>query len=149
MWCGKIFSTMLFALILLTVYLEQIYGHGYLADPPARSSAWLYDADFDKCCQYFDHNQMSCGGTYHQWTINGRRKFRRKNVWFIGNDFLGGKCSICGEPDDRKPKLFGVGDAMYSGKIVRTYTQGSVIPVTVVVSFSLSLLFLFMNDHCS
>jgi hypothetical protein len=53
----------------------------------------------------------------------------------LENYFLGGKCSICGEPYDRKPQLLGVGDAMYLGKIVRTYTQGSVIPVTVIVSF--------------
>lgn len=46
-----------------------------------------------------------------------------------------GKCSICGEAFDAKPKLFGRGDSMYLGKIVRTYTQGSVIPVTVVVRF--------------
>ena len=50
---------------------------------------------------------------------------------------IGGKCSICGEPYDRKPKLLGVGDPMYLGKIVRTYTQGSIMPVTVVVSFLL------------
>ncbi len=59
--------------------------------------------------------------------------------------FLGGKCSICGEADDLKPKLLGVGDAMYLGKIVRTYTQGSAIPVTVVVRFS--VVFLLHSIH--
>ena len=58
-----------------------------------------------------------------------------KCLVYWDRDLLGGKCSICGEPFDRKPKLLGVGDALYSGKIVRTYTEGSVIPVTVVVSF--------------
>lgn len=52
--------------------IEQTYGHGYLAEPPARSSAWLFDSDFRACCIYYDHAQMSCGGTYHQWTVNSK-----------------------------------------------------------------------------
>lgn len=51
--------------------------------------------------------------------------------------FLEGKCSICGEAFDTKPKLFGMGDSMYLGKIVRTYTQGTVIPVTVTVNLKI------------
>ena len=47
-------------------------GHGYLADPPARSSAWLSDPAFKSCCQYFNHNEMFCGGTYHQWSVMGK-----------------------------------------------------------------------------
>jgi len=55
-----------------SIYLfNQITGHGYLADPPARSSAWLYDRTFP---QYYNHLEMSCGGTYHQWTINSKLK---------------------------------------------------------------------------
>ena len=52
-------------------FIELIDGHGYLADPPARSSAWLFDSDFKKCCTYYDHVAMFCGGVYRQWTING------------------------------------------------------------------------------
>lgn len=51
--------------------------------------------------------------------------------------FIGGKCSICGEAYDAKSKLFGLGDTMYLGKIVRTYTEGSTILVTVIVSYKL------------
>ena len=99
-----------------STFFEQCHGHGYLADPPARSSAWLFDDDFNACCQYYNHMEMFCGGANYQWNING------------------GKCSICGEAYNAKPRLLGLGDAMYLGKIVRTYTQGSIIPVTVVVS---------------
>ena len=60
---------------------------------------------------------------------------------FTLKTFIGGKCSICGEAYDLQPKLLGVGDAMYLGKIVRTYTQGAVIPVTVIVSSQLIFLF--------
>jgi len=47
---------------------------------------------------------------------------------------IGGKCGICGEPYDRANKLFEKGGAMYTGKIVKTYTQGQQIDVPVVVS---------------
>jgi hypothetical protein len=75
--------------------------------------------------------EMFCGGAYYQWIINGKHLVLIC-IWFKSS--LGGKCSICGEAYDAKPRLLGLGDAMYLGKIVRTYTQGSVIPVTVVVS---------------
>jgi len=52
-------------------FIEQTHGHGYLADPPARSSAWLFDKDFIQCCRYYNHAEMSCGGTYHEWVVNG------------------------------------------------------------------------------
>jgi hypothetical protein len=54
------------------IFFEQCYGHGYLADPPARSSAWLFDSDFTSCCQYYNHMEMFCGGAYYQWIINGK-----------------------------------------------------------------------------
>jgi hypothetical protein len=46
----------------------------------------------------------------------------------------GGKCSICGEPYDKKVKLFEKGGAMYKGTIVKTYIQGEQIDVQVMVS---------------
>ena len=52
---------------------EQCHGHGYLADPPARSSAWLFDSDFLSCCQYYNHAEMFCGGIDHQWLVHGRK----------------------------------------------------------------------------
>ena len=52
--------------------IDQCDGHGYLADPPARSSAWLFDNDFQSCCQYYNHAEMFCGGVEHQWVKNGK-----------------------------------------------------------------------------
>ena len=129
MWC---FSVILFCLSYLCC-IEQSHGHGYLADPPARSSAWLYDSDFAACCRYYDHAEMFCGGTHRQWGVNGRHTIRAVRHPFTHSS-LGGKCSICGEAYDLQPRLLGRGDAMYLGKIVRTYVQGATIPVTVVVS---------------
>lgn len=59
---------------------------------------------------------MSCGGQNHQWRINK------------------GRCSICGEAADLQAKQFGMGDPLYIGKIVRTYRQGAIIPVTAVIT---------------
>ncbi|CAF3466509.1 unnamed protein product [Rotaria socialis] len=107
-----------FILLVVLIFhcIDKTYGHGYLADPPARSSAWLMDRDFRACCTYYEHTQMFCGGINHQWSVNG------------------GKCSICGEAYDQKTKLFDKGGEKYLGKIVRTYTQGSVISVTVILT---------------
>ena len=60
-----------FGWIVLVLCIGGISGHGYLADPPARSSAWLFDQSFADCCTYHDHIQMFCGGMYRQWTVNG------------------------------------------------------------------------------
>ncbi len=57
--------------ILLSTFIYTTQQHGYLIDPPARSSAWLVDEDFNECCQEFNHNQMFCGGKNHQWSDNG------------------------------------------------------------------------------
>jgi len=54
-------------------FFKECHGHGYLADPPARSSAWLFDNDFASCCQYYNHMEMYCGGAYYQWVVNGKR----------------------------------------------------------------------------
>jgi len=74
--------------------LVSIYGHGYLLDPVARSSAWMVDPSFKNCCTYTDHMAMYCGGTQNQWNKNGCSFF----YYFIFNLFfyLEGKCGICG-----------------------------------------------------
>ncbi|CAM4892243.1 unnamed protein product [Rotaria socialis] len=108
--------TMLGLLYVFTSCFASIYGHGYLLDPVARSSAWLVDQSFKQCCTYPNHMEMFCGGTQHQWNTQG------------------GKCGICGEPYDRSAKIFEKGGAMYTGKIVKTYNQGQQIDVTVMLT---------------
>ena len=49
-------------------------------------------------------------------------------------NILGGKCSICGEANNAPTKLFDKGGPMYLGKIVKTYTRGQQIDISVVVS---------------
>ncbi len=67
---------MLLTIIILFVgqflsLVDRSNAHGYLADPPARSSAWLFDNSFISCCQYFNHMEMNCGGVSHQWAVEG------------------------------------------------------------------------------
>ncbi|CAF2795580.1 unnamed protein product [Rotaria sp. Silwood2] len=107
---------MLGLLILFPYFLTSVYGHGYLFEPVARSSAWLVDSSFRQCCTWPNHMEMFCGGLGHQWNVND------------------GKCSICGEPYDKKVKLFEKGGAMYKGTIVKTYTQGEQIDVKVMLT---------------
>lgn len=109
-------------IIVLIGLFHSSFQHGYLIDPPARSSAWLLDDDFYECCQEYNHNQMFCGGKSHQWIINQ------------------GKCSICGEAWDEPNKKFEKGGEKYLGYILREYKTGSVMDVTVeVLSFYLMI----------
>lgn len=62
---------MLSLLVVFTSCFISIYGHGYLYDPPARSTAWLVDSSFKQCCTYPNHMEMFCGGTQHQFGVNG------------------------------------------------------------------------------
>ena len=57
--------------VLLAFCLISIDGHGYLYEPVARSSAWLVDDSFRKCCTWPQHMEMFCGGLGHQWNVNG------------------------------------------------------------------------------
>ncbi|CAF1402410.1 unnamed protein product [Rotaria sordida] len=103
-------------LVLFPYFLISVYGHGYLFEPVARSSAWLVDSSFRQCCTWPNHMEMFCGGMGHQWNVND------------------GKCSICGESYDKKVKLFEKGGAMYKGTVVKTYTQGQQIDVKVMLT---------------
>ncbi|CAF0837106.1 unnamed protein product [Adineta steineri] len=107
----------MFGILIVFFYcITSAYGHGYLLEPVARSSAWLVDPSFKQCCTWPQHNEMFCGGIGHQWNIND------------------GKCSICGEAYDKPVKLFEKGGTMYKGTIVQKYTQGQQIEVKVVLS---------------
>lgn len=103
----------------------SVSGHAFLAEPPARSSAWLFDKEFEKCCTYYNHNQMYCGGIDMLWS-----KF-------------GGKCGICGEAWN-ETKQFEKGGSMYLGKILRHYPIGEPFNVTVMVRLIFIVFLLFL-----
>ncbi len=76
-----------------------------------------------------------CGGLQTQWNVNDHLVSYFSIDWseFVLN-VIGGKCGICGERYDRANKLFEKDGAMYTGKIVKTYTSRQQIDVAVVVS---------------
>lgn len=96
--------------LILILAIKEIYSHGRLIDPPARSTAWRYDSRFPA---YYDDTAMYCGG-------------------FGVQQQNGGKCGICGE-NYALPKQFEKGGSLYKGYIVKSYKQGQNISVIVEV----------------
>lgn len=102
-------------LVLLVVHcllFQQVYGHGYMIDPPARNSIWRVMRDRipqDKI-NYTD-NELFCGGRG-------------------GLERNGGRCGICGDPLDRERK-YETGGSMVTQIIGKSYGQGQVIMVTL------------------
>lgn len=100
--------------VLLANLVDEISGHGMLMDPVNRASRWRVDKSDPKD---YDDNQGFCGGFTAQWSLNG------------------GKCGLCGDNySDAKPRAHELGGPFGSGVIVKTYTQGSTIPVTVKIT---------------
>lgn len=56
-------------LVVLGCLIERSEQHGFMLEPPSRSSAWLVDPDFVDCCKNYDYNQMFCGGIMKQWVM--------------------------------------------------------------------------------
>ncbi|KAK3084053.1 hypothetical protein FSP39_007381 [Pinctada imbricata] len=52
-------STLISLLVAMMMYVNAVNGHGYLMDPPSRSSMWRYG--FHTPANY-DDNQLFCGG---------------------------------------------------------------------------------------
>lgn len=50
---------LIFAVILVALNVGEIFGHGYMIDPPSRSSAWR--RGFNTSINY-DDNGVYCGG---------------------------------------------------------------------------------------
>nr|KAG5691648.1 hypothetical protein BaRGS_022923 [Batillaria attramentaria] len=109
--------------VTLLLLLKSVDGHGYVMDPPQRSSLWRfgYNTPVNN-----NDNQLFCGGAKRQWKVNG------------------GKCGICGDPyDTPDPKPNEAGGMYATGIIVRTYHQADVINVTVKITASHGGYFMF------
>ena len=64
-----------------------------------------------------DDNQSYCGGFGVQWGANG------------------GRCGICGDPWDQRPRQHEAPGGLYAtGIVTKTYRQGSLIPVIIDVT---------------
>ncbi|CAL8109432.1 unnamed protein product [Orchesella dallaii] len=101
--------------ILLLSYINSVYPHGRLMEPPSRSSLWHFEEfeEFNPPINY-DDTQLYCGSKEVQWNFND------------------GKCGECGDSwNQTKPRDNENGGLYGNGIIVRNYTRGQNISVAV------------------
>lgn len=51
----------------LALFIHEIAGHGYMIDPPGRSSLWRF---FDTALKNYNDNANFCGGFAVSFTLN-------------------------------------------------------------------------------
>ncbi|XP_064596544.1 uncharacterized protein LOC135463156 [Liolophura sinensis] len=88
--------------------LPPVSSHGYMTEPPARSSMWTLG--YNTPANY-DHHALNCGGLPHLIKLEG-------------------KCGLCGDPFDG-PRENEAGGKFANGIITRTYEQGEIIEIVV------------------
>ena len=94
--------------------IQEVLSHGRLIEPPSRTSARRFG--FKTPADYNDH-ETNCGGFGRQWNKNG------------------GRCGQCGDPwDQPQPRPGETGGKFGRGVIVRSYSPGQVVKVTVDVT---------------
>ncbi|CAG9788924.1 unnamed protein product [Diatraea saccharalis] len=104
------------AILALTAYLSDVWGHGRVLQPVSRASAWRVG---HQTAPDYDDDGVNCGGLYYQWSINE------------------GKCGICGDAFDLpEPRPHELGGVFGSGEIVGYYLPGEEITVTVELTTS-------------
>jgi len=108
------------ALLLTAVIACILHGvepHGYMEDPPSRSSMWRPQLGGFKTPKNYDDNGLNCGGKYVQHSQNG------------------GKCGICGDNyADAQPRPNEAGGKYGTGTITRFYKSGQTIPIKVFLT---------------
>ncbi|XP_045472156.1 uncharacterized protein LOC123678927 [Harmonia axyridis] len=98
-----------------TFFLDEIFGHGMMLEPPNRSALWkYYPVDNHKVVPNYNMNQLFCGGFSLQW------------------DRYKGKCGLCGDPYNAPHPQENENTGRY-GKFgpVRSYGPGSVVNVKI------------------
>ncbi|RZB84929.1 uncharacterized protein BDFB_010861 [Asbolus verrucosus] len=102
------------SVFVLCLLLERIAGHGMMLEPPNRSSEWRYDASAPR---NYNDNENFCGGQDVQWNT------------------YGGKCGVCGDSYGASHPQANENTGTYGiGKVVREYSQGSVIDVQILLT---------------
>ncbi|XP_069120053.1 location of vulva defective 1-like isoform X2 [Argopecten irradians] len=88
-------------------------GHGYMLDPPGRSSMWR--VGFDTVPNY-DDNGLNCGNQHQP------------------ADFKDVQCGLCGDPLDQVPRDNEAGGKYASGIISKSYSMGDIITIKVLLT---------------
>ena len=99
---------------ILPSLVSLVSGHARLVEPPSRASMWRFG--FSTPHDYDDTNG-NCGGFNTLWRVNG------------------GKCGLCGDAFNAEVKEHEApGGKFATGTIVREYTMGQTIDVSVEVT---------------
>lgn len=99
--------------LLLGVATDTVSGQGRLLSPPGRSSLWRFGYGTP---ENNNDNVLSCGGIKHRWEVNK------------------GKCGVCGDPWDNKPRDNEAG-GLYAKEIVSgVYKSGTYLQAIVDVA---------------
>lgn len=87
--------------------------HGYMIDPPQRSSMWRVYQGFTP---NYNDMELFCGGREKQWNE------------------LDGKCGTCGDPYDAPVRENEAGGIYATGTIGKQYKRGDIIRVKIVLT---------------
>ncbi|KAL8595513.1 hypothetical protein ACOMHN_000722 [Nucella lapillus] len=111
--CSLLLLLLPLLLVLTWPQGSRVEGHGRLIDPPSRASMWRHGFDSPRD---YDDNQGYCGGQAQLWNrFNGR-------------------CGVCGDPWEPRPRAHERGGQFYDGTPVRVYRQGDVITVVTGIT---------------
>ncbi|XP_057375299.1 uncharacterized protein LOC130696232 [Daphnia carinata] len=100
------------------VQFSKVAGHGYICDPPGRSSMWRKECGGFSTPTNVDDMGLNCGGLEVQF--NGVNQ---------------GRCGECGDEWSLpRPRSNDEGGLYGTGVIGKTYRQGSVINATVLLT---------------
>ncbi|XP_052085254.1 uncharacterized protein LOC127722425 [Mytilus californianus] len=103
-----------FCFILACIRCHYVAGHGYMLEPPNRSSLWRL-SEFKPIAEpNYNDNALFCGG---KWNLASN----------------GGKCGVCGDPY-QGPYQNEAGGIYAKGIIARTYKSGQDISVKIQIT---------------
>lgn len=107
------FAVVVVFIITSQLNVIEVSGHGYLIEPPQRSSAWR--AGFQTPVNNADNN-LNCGGAQRQQAN-------------------GGKCGVCGDAFNvPSPRPNEIGGQYGRGVIVRNYVAGQTVNMSFVIT---------------
>ncbi|VDH96242.1 Hypothetical predicted protein, partial [Mytilus galloprovincialis] len=103
-----------FYFTLACISCQYVAGHGYMFEPPNRSSLWRLPEFKPIVEPNYNDNALFCGG---KWNLASN----------------GGKCGVCGDPY-QGPYPNEAGGVYAKGIIARTYKSGQDIPVKIQIT---------------
>ncbi|XP_057377318.1 uncharacterized protein LOC130698646 [Daphnia carinata] len=112
------FSSVLLFVVIFSSNIVNVDSHGYMYDPPGRSSMWRVGFSVPEDSKNYNDMELNCGGREAQH-----------------NSINQGRCGECGDEWRlERPRSNDEGGIYHTGIIGQTYTEGSVVRITVNVT---------------